>query len=72
MVDISEKNNGEVIEETRVKGGEEQQQVTICPQAGSPSDVPKYHGWYQHITTSKSGIPSAVTDNSRVRCCLDS
>jgi hypothetical protein len=25
MVDISEKNNGKVIEETRVKGGEEQQ-----------------------------------------------
>jgi len=30
MDDISEKDNGEVIEETRVKGGKEQQQVTIC------------------------------------------
>lgn len=40
MVDISEKNNGEVIEETRVKGWEEQQQVTICSKAGSSSDLP--------------------------------
>jgi hypothetical protein len=40
MVNISEKNNGEVIEETRVKGWEEQQQVTICSKAGSSSDLP--------------------------------
>jgi len=39
MVDISGKNNGEVTEEARVKGTEEQQQVTICSKAGSPSDL---------------------------------
>jgi hypothetical protein len=37
---ISEKDNGEVIEETGVKGWEEQQQVTICSKASSPSDLP--------------------------------
>ena len=39
-IDIPEKNNGETTEETRVKGWEEQQQVTICSKAGSQSDLP--------------------------------
>lgn len=37
---VSEKNHGEVIEETGIEGWEEQQQITICSKAGSPGDVP--------------------------------
>jgi hypothetical protein len=69
VIGLSEKNNGEITEETRVKSWEEQQQVTICSKAGSPSDLSQYGGWYQHITTSKYGIPSAATNYSRVRIC---
>lgn len=39
VIGVAEKNNGEIIEETRVKSWEEQQQVTICSKAGSPSDL---------------------------------
>jgi hypothetical protein len=39
VIALPEKNNGEITEETGVKSWEEQQQVTICSKAGSPSDL---------------------------------
>jgi hypothetical protein len=37
---VLEKNHGEVIEETGIKGWEEQQQIAIYSKAGSSGDIP--------------------------------